>query len=201
MKINRTTLLISMNLLYSITLFSQNRVFMKAGNDYLINNKYDITGNGKYKLSKSGISIGILIPIDFKYLNAFYKAEITLHDIIYRDFRYQSRYNDYDLLFNKHISGVNEILLGKQIKLTESSIIVPQIGIGFQIESLYRDTPRNSYESITYNSVLFDIAFSYYYSFNQISIGSMINWSQGIKQSTFVYEATDRIGLSLLLGL
>lgn len=170
-----------------------------VGVDYLPINRYSETASGVYKLQRPGFALGILIPIRLPVLGFYYKVKASTHAIASRDWnRYNQTQRDESALYDRHASLVNEILMGKNIPMTNQTSIMPLIGIGYQLDALNQDGD-SPVVGIVYSCLYADMAAMARYRFEGFGVGVLANYQMGILPSWEGYEATDRLSLAMVL--
>jgi hypothetical protein len=168
------------------------------GLDYLPNNEYNETRSGVYKLSKNGISFGVTIPINVPVLDYRYKIKLSKHAVADRAWAWEGTYSGLMKdLYDKHISVLNEFLIGKEFRLNtfHKLGLLPEIGLGVLFDGLYQDGD-SPVGGIVYHCLFIDGSFSIRYHLNNIGIGILLNYQKSIRPSWDGYEATDRFCIS-----
>jgi hypothetical protein len=170
-----------------------------VGADFLPNNEYNETSSGVYKLQKTGISFGFLIPINVPLLDLDYKVKASTHQIDKRGWDWSGEIQrDPAGLYDKHASVLNEILIGKELPIDDRMGILPQIGIGYQLDALNQDGDSHI-GGIVYSCLFTDFSSAFRYRISEFGIGAMANYQLCAIPSWDGYEATDRISFSILL--
>lgn len=170
-----------------------------VGADYLPNNEYNETSSGVYKLQKPGISIGVLIPIGLPFFDYYYKVKASTHSIESRGWDWSGQIQkDEAALYDRHASFVNEILVGKDMPISERTSIMPLIGVGYQLDALNQDGD-SPVGGIVYSCLYSDISAMIRYRLDKFGVGILANYQLGVLPSWEGYEATDRLSISAVL--
>ena len=189
-------------ILLSTTVYAKNNQIggLLIGSHNLINNLFPQYCSSKlqqeYEVSKTGINIGVLLPIRLTNLNLDYKIQISHHKINNSILHYKTAVNRYlcrgDL--DNYSSGLNEILIGPTVQIKKHSI-VPQLGFGFIVESLWAE--RTS--GIIYSIFFYDISMRYQYDLGNYYLGLMVNLENGFYPGYSDFKPMKRLNISLLI--
>jgi hypothetical protein len=170
-------------------------IFMGA--DYLTDNEYNETHAGVYKLQKTGFALGMFLPIQVSGIDCHYKIKVSTHSIERRAWDWSgSIQRDDAALFDRHVSALNEILVGKEIKVGGTLFVLPQIGLGVQLDALDQndDSPVGG---IVYSVLFTDLSSRLRHQFRSFGAEIIGNYQIGVLPSWKGYEATDRIAIAL----
>lgn len=169
------------------------------GMDYLPNNEYNETASGVYRLQKSGFGFGLFVPLNLPYVDSHLKVKASTHRIEKRAWDWAGIIQkDESALYDKHASALNEILIGKEIGTGNKMSILPQLGLGFQLDALNQngDSPVGG---IVYSGLFTDFSGRFRYRFEYFGLETIVNYQLCLIPSWSGYEATDRIAVSLAI--
>ena len=202
MKYNRllTLSLLVILVLYISEVFSNDKLgSFHLGWDYLTNNQVTETLFGDYKLSNSGLQIGFGIPLNIPLLDYTYRIGMTFHNIHDRKLGQKSLegYSETDLC-DGHFSAVNELLIGKIIKMPSKLSNLPQLGFGIQVDALYQND-KSIASGVIHNCLFIDISDELRCKFDSFGMGLRINYLFSIRENTIGYKSTNRLQISYLL--
>ncbi len=169
------------------------------GLDYLPNNEYNETASGVYRLQNSGFAIGIFVPLNFPYVDSHYKVKASTHRIQKRGWDWAGEIQkETSHLYDKHASALNEILIGKEIKTGRHMTVLPQLGIGFQLDALNQDGD-SPVGGVVYSDIFTDFSTRIRHQFKNFGVEVNGNYQYCIVPSWSGYEATDRIAASFAI--
>lgn len=169
------------------------------GIDILPNNEYNETRSGVYRLQKPGAAFGLLIPINLPFLDCHYRVKISIHKIKTRAWDWQGQIQQpLGPLFDKHISVLNELLIGKEFRRQRPIGFLPQLGLGVLFDGLYQDDD-SPVGGVVYHCLFVDFASTLRYHFKKLGMGIMVNYQLSVRPSWDGYEATDRIAVSCIV--
>lgn len=167
------------------------------GLDYLPNNEYNETSSGVYRLQRSGFNAGFYIPVNLPFVEAHYKIGATTHQIEKRGWDWTGVIQkDESPLYEKHASFINEILVGKEIQSGEYFTVLPQFGLGFQLDALNQDGD-SPVGGIVYSDLYADFSTRLRHKFEFVGVEFIANYQYSLIPSWSGYEATDRIAASV----
>ncbi|MEO7424455.1 MAG: hypothetical protein ABI036_04660 [Fibrobacteria bacterium] len=167
------------------------------GMDYLPNNEYNETAAGVYKLQKPGFAVGAFVPLNLPYVDAHFKVKASTHRIEKRAWDWSGLiHKDESSLYDKHASALNEILFGKEVRTGNSVTILPQLGLGFQLDALNQDGD-SPVGGIVYSDLFTDFSSRFRYRFKRFGFEAIVNYQLCLIPSWSGYEATDRLAFSL----
>jgi hypothetical protein len=167
------------------------------GLDYLPNNEYNETSSGVYRLQRSGFNVGIFFPVNIPFVEAHYKVGATTHQIEKRGWDWTGGIQkDESPLYDKHASFINEILMGKESRTIGHFTVLPQLGLGFQIDALNQDGD-SPVGGIVYSDLYADFSTRLRHQLKYAGIELIINYQYSLLPSWSGYEATDRIAASV----
>ena len=170
-----------------------------VGIDYLPDNEYNETAAGVYKLQKSGFAVGAFVPLNLPYVDAHFKVKATTHRIEKRAWDWPGLiHRDESSLYDKHASALNEILFGKEMRTGNSVTILPQLGLGFQLDALNQDGDSRVV-GIVYSDLFTDFSSRFRYRFKSFGLEAIVNYQLCLIPSWSGYEATDRLAFSLAI--
>lgn len=181
---------------------NQNKVgaIFTGSHTLLNNNYYQYCYNRleyEYFVTKTGLNFGVLLPIKITKLNFDYKIKISHHNV--SGFKQAERIavNWYGCQggFDKFSSGLNEILIGKALTFNKN-IIIPQIGFGFIVESLWSDRQSGR----IYSLFFYDYSIQYKYNLDYYSFGVIINFENGFYAGYSSFEPLNRFNISILIA-
>lgn len=170
-----------------------------SGLDYLPDNEYNETRAGVYKLQPFGIAAGFFLPLNFTVVDAHFKVKASTHGIEGRAWDWAGTIQkDEAALYDRHVSALNEILIGKEIRSWNRVSILPQIGLGIQLDALTQngDSPVGG---IVYSDLYADFSGRFRYRFRSFGWEAIANYQVCLVPSWRGYEATDRIAVSLAI--
>jgi hypothetical protein len=187
-------------LLFGSSCFSTDKVgSLFIGLDYLTNNEYNETASGVYQLQNSGFSAGFFIPLNLPYFDSHYKVKASMHRIEKRAWDWSGAIQkDNSALYDKHASALNEILFGKEIKVGRSIAVLPQLGLGFQLDALNQDGD-SPVGGIVYSDLFSDLSSRIRYRFKYFGLEAIANYQICLIPSWSGYEATDRLAVSFAI--
>jgi hypothetical protein len=199
-EVKRLKIVVSLVVYLSSAGFSADKIgSVFSGVDYLPDNEYNETRAGVYKLQHLGIAAGFFLPLNIPYVDAHFKLKASMHQIEKRAWDWASVINkDESALFDKHVSGLNEILIGKEIASWNKFSILPQLGLGLQLDALTQngDSPVGG---IVYSDVFSDFSSRFRYRFTNFGLEFIVNYQLSLIPSWSGYEATDRISASFAI--
>jgi hypothetical protein len=169
------------------------------GLDYLPDNEYNETRAGVYNLQPLGVALGFFLPLNVPVVDAHFKVKASTHEIEKRAWDWAGTiHKDEAALFDRHVSALNEILIGKEIISRIKVAILPQIGLGVQLDALTQngDSPVGG---IVYSDLFSDFSSRFRYRFKTFGLEAIVNYQLCLVPSWGGYEATDRIAVSLAI--
>lgn len=183
--------------LASLALSSDKVGSVFLGADVLPENEYNETASGVYRLQRLGITVGIFVPLNLPFLDAHYKIKASTHKIGKRAWDWNGgTQKGESALYDKHASALNEILVGKEVLTGNRIAILPQLGLGFQLDALNQngDSPVGG---IVYSNLFADFSGRFRHRFHSFGLEAIANFQLCLIPSWSGYEATDRISVSL----
>jgi hypothetical protein len=166
------------------------------GLDYLPDNEYNETASGVYRLQKSGLTAGFFIPLGFPYVDAHYKVKASTHPIEKRAWDWQGAIQKSETaLYDWHASALNEILFGKEMRAGRDVSILPQLGLGFQLDALNQNGDSHV-GGIVYSGLFSDFSSRIRFPFKHFGVEAIVNYQLCLIPSWSGYEATDRLALA-----
>jgi len=180
--------------------FSADRIgSVFLGLDYLPDNEYNETRSGVYKLFPVGPTIGFFIPLNIPVVDAHFKVKASTHEIEKRAWDWAGTIHQDDAaLYDWHVSGLNEILIGKEIVFRNNISILPQLGPGIQLDALNQNGDSRV-GGIVYAGFFSDFSSRIRYHFKRFGIEAIVNYQLCLIPSWSGYEATDRAAISFAL--
>jgi hypothetical protein len=170
-----------------------------VGVDYLPNNEYNETASGVYRLRNTGFAVGLFVPLNLPFVDSHFKVKASSHRIEKRAWDWAGVIQkDEPALYDKHASALNEILFGKEINTGKSMSILPQLGLGFQLDALNQDGD-SPVGGIVYSDLFSDFSARFRYHFNNFGLEAIWNYQLCLIPSWSGYEATDRIAVSFAI--
>ena len=169
------------------------------GLDYLPDNEYNETRAGVYNLQPVGLALGFFLPLNVPVVDAHFKVKASTHEIEKRAWDWAGTiHKDEAALFDRHVSALNEILIGKEIISRIKVSILPQVGLGIQLDALTQngDSPVGG---IVYSDLFSDFSSRFRYRFKSFGLEAIVNYQLSLVPSWSGYEATDRIAVSLAI--
>jgi hypothetical protein len=167
------------------------------GLDYLPDNEYNETSSGVYRLQRSGFNVGFYFPLNFHFVEAHYKVGATTHQIEKRGWDWTGLIQkDESALYDKHASFINEILIGKEVQAMGDFTVLPQLGLGFQLDALNQDGD-SPIGGIVYSDLYADFSARFRHGLKYFGVEMIVNYQYSLIPSWSGYEATDRIAASL----
>lgn len=192
-------LLVLTGLIVSIGFSSDKIGAFFIGADFLPNNEYNETSSGVYQLQRTGLSLGILIPLNVPYLDCHIKIKASTHEIEKKGWDWEGTIQKNSAgLFDRHASAVNELLIGREYFVKQQVSVLPQFGVGFQLDALNQDGD-SSVNGIVYSCLFTDYSVMWRYHFEKMGVGLLSHFQWGVLPSWDGYEATNRISLSMLI--
>lgn len=168
-----------------------------SGVDYLPNNEYDETSAGVYRLGRAGFAVGFMVPLNFPFADSHLKVKASTHRIGKRAWDWEGKIRkDESALYDRHASALNELLIGKDIATGRNTSILPQLGLGFQLDALDQDGD-SPVGGIVYSGLFSDFSGRFRYRFRGFGLEAMANYQFCLLPSWNGYEATDRLAISL----
>lgn len=156
------------------------------GTDLFLSDHDFRNGSSIFTMDDAGIAFGFFIPVNVPHVDTFYKVRVVLR-------------NGADEISNEerdYISAANEFLIGKRIPIQKSRWdIMPHVGLGLMLENIYEEWGVGT----VYDLLFLDVACTANYHFQNISLGVMVNFEQGVYSSYDDYSAKQRVGISLVL--
>jgi hypothetical protein len=166
------------------------------GLDYLPDNEYNETSSGVYRLQNSGVAIGFFVPLNLPYFDSDYKVKASTHKIEKRAWDWSGTIRkDASALYDRHASALNEILFGKEFVAGKNMAVLPQLGLGFQLDALNQDGD-SPVGGIVYSDLFTDFSVRFRYPFKYFGIEAIANYQLSLIPSWSGYEATDRLAVS-----
>ena len=164
--------------------FSQELGGISFGIDnYLISNS-----DNKYNINPSGISAGLLIPINISFGKIYFKVKACHHTADYYSYQHQHKL---EYLF----SATNEILIGTLFNISKRVSLIPQIGIGGIGETLF----YNVNKGYSHGELFIDLSMIGKYKMHSIDLGIMINLENDILQPSSSMTSNKRLNIALLV--
>ena len=174
-----------------IILSSTNLYSQKLGSLFIGTNNYLVSGtDNRYNVNATGLNIGWLILLNVPNVKIFYKVKAS-HHTVKEYFSYQ-----YDRELEYFFSAVNEILIGKNIRLNNEIDLIPQLGFGAIGEAAYYDLDRG----FTHGELLVDFSLISVYNLKSIGLGLMINFEKDIVPSVESLISDRRLNIAFIIS-
>jgi hypothetical protein len=175
---------------FLLIFFVENSYSKELGGICISANNLFVKNSNRYNISPQGVSAGFLIPIRFtKKMEIDFKVKASHHNVK----NHYSYYYDHDL--NYFISFINEILIGKSVKLKNGIKLTPQIGFGAIGESIYFEWDKG----YTHADIFVDLAVAATYTMKTIDFGILINYESDLLDRVNSMLSDKRFIISLIL--
>ena len=145
---------------------------------------------GDCYVNNVGIAFGIILPIKISSLTIDYKVKIAHHTI--DRFEYEQGYY-FESSLDKYSTGQNAILVGKCIDIDNKNMILPQLGFGFTVETLWENIEIGR----IYNQFFIDFSVQYLYKKENYNVGLIANFETGFLPGFDDYDPLNRFNLCL----
>lgn len=166
------------------------------GTHTLVNNTFPIYEDGWHLadcyVNKTGVNIGILLPIRISSLNIDYKVKIAHHSI--HEINYHKRYKIFK--YDKYSTGQNVILVGKSINIDNNNYFIPQIGFGVIVETIW----ENRQFGHIYSELLYDLSVQYKHKFDHFYCGLIVDFEKGFWTGYEEFKHLNRFNISLQIS-
>ena len=164
--------------------YSQETISLYLGHHYQLDKN---KSSAKFdEVDPSGIQFGLMIPIHVEFAEIDFKMKAAFHDS--RDVLNNDSKNSY-------LSATNEFLIGKSYQLENNLEVVPQIGFGMMLETIFGEFG----DGIVYDQVFIDLSVQILLSNDNYKYGLMINLENGIYASHDNYIANHRLNSSFII--
>jgi len=90
-----------------------------------------------YHVKKNGILFGFSIPINIKYIDIHLKIERAIHEVSNVEYFHSPTQSFFSNEKSIYVYNVNELLIGKSLKIKSKSTLLPQIGFGWSAEGVF----------------------------------------------------------------
>jgi hypothetical protein len=121
-----------------------------------------------------GIALGFILPITGDKFDLSYKGRIGVNGV--KDVYFSDTPSEYDARYYRnldhYLSGLNEILVGTHVDLSQRFYMRPQVGLGFLFEVIY----GNGRQGIAYGTFQFDLSTQVMYSFRVFDVGLLLTY-------------------------